>query len=221
MYRRAYDAARRMVRHSSGDQRRQAQYLAGLSAYRLGKDRQALSMLRPVARAGAAELAGRAAATIGLIHTTRRAYDKALDYLARAEARLHGEERARVLYQSALVEQRLGQWSSAQRRLSLAMSITDDASLKRAIRQRLTAEAFTLQFGAYSKPTLAHRHADRIRGAVGRARVGSVSIVPSVTERGRRLYLVQTGRFDSQPAAAAALRRTGLDEAIVVPANKR
>ncbi len=220
LYRQAYDEAERLSRRSSGAEQRVARYLAGLSAYRLGKDAEALTLLTPIARSGTAELAGPAAATVGLIHTDRRDYDQAIGYLTMAEAKLDGEERARVLYHIALVEQRQGQWTAAERRLSLAMGMTNDRELKQAIRQRLGAESFTLQFGAYSKPALAHRRADEIRSAVARARLGPVTVNPSVTDRGQRLYLVQAGRFDSQPAAAAALRRTALDEAIVVPAAR-
>ncbi len=219
LYRQAYEGAQRIARASSGRDRRVAQYLAGLSAYRLGRTSEALSLLKPVADRGETDVAGPAAATVGILYTDRLDYAQALRYMRKAEARLHGEDRARVLYQTALVEQRQGQWSSAQRHLSLALSMSRDAALRKVIRQRLGSEAFTLQFGAYSRHELAHRHAGRIRRSIDRARIGAVSVVPSVTERGERLYLVQAGRFDSQPAAAAARRRTGIDDAIVVPAD--
>ncbi len=219
-YEQSYAGAELLARRSSGGARDEARYIAGVSAYRLGKADDAISYLRPVTRAGDAAMAGQAAATIGLIYADRRRDAEAMEHLRQAARQLEGEDRAQVHYHMGLIEQRAGHWAQARTHLSTALSDARAPALRRAARQRMSTDSFAIQFGAYSRPKLANGRAGRIRPAVHRARIGTVRVVASVTELGEQLYLVQAGHFATHAAAVQALRRVGDGEAMIVPAAK-
>lgn len=216
-YRQALRAAGHEADHGFGEERRRARYVAGLSAYRLGRDNEAIRYLTPVADGGG-ELAGEAAATLGLIHFGRGDDGESRRCLERAAGLLAGEDKGRVYYHLGRLDQRRGQWASARSNFALALSHTDDPTVRKAIRQRMRTRAFALQFGAFSEREHAERRAATVREAVLGARVRPPRVVPSVAADGRRLYLVQAGRFATLDQARRARSRVRVEESIIVPA---
>jgi len=218
-YERALRQAEIEARRASGLRRDEAYYLAGLSAYRLGRGEQAIDHLARATRSRDDTLAAEAHATLGLIHAGRRNDTTARRHLQAAVDDLRGPDRAQVHYQLGRIDQRAGRWASARSHLSIALSLSDDAHFRRVIRQHMAAEGFTLQFGAYSDRARARRQAADLRRTAQRLRTAYPEVVPSVTESGRTLYLVQMGRFTTEAQARRAAERSGEDDVFVVPAG--
>lgn len=218
-YHRALRQAESDAQRGSGLRRDEANYLAGLSAYRLGRGDAAVNHLQRATRSRDDTLAAEAHATLGLIHAGRRNDTTARRHLEAALEDLRGPDRAQVHYQLGRIDQRAGRWASARSHLSIALSLTDDANLRRVIRQRMDAEGFTLQFGAYSDRPRAERRAGALRPVARRLRTGYPEVVPSITEAGQTLYLVQMGRFTTESGARRAADRSGEREVFIVPAE--
>lgn len=202
--------------NSVGRTHEEAQFIAGMSAYRLGQDDQAMRLLEPMSTHADGRIAGPASATVGLILAEANDDERALTYLRRAQASLSGEDQARAYYHQALVEQKMGFWSSARAHLRIAEQQSTNPGLRRQIRQRRDARAFALQLGAYSNQKLAERRAGDIRSRLQAMRLDGPKIVPTHTSVARRLYLVQAGRFDTHAQARAAMHRLDDDDVWVV-----
>lgn len=215
-YAQALEGAASIARGAHGARRIEARYIAGISAYRLGRSGEALAHLTPVARSDDA-LAGHAAATVGLIYAGRGDYASAQQWLSSAASKLNGEDRARVHYHLGVAEQHLGQWQAARRDLSLAVSYSGDARLREAARQRMATDAFALQFGAYSNLELARQHAAKVGPTVTRLQVGAVKVLPTITADGERLHLVQAGQFRTYDQAQRARRLLSQFDTMIVP----
>jgi tetratricopeptide (TPR) repeat protein len=217
-YRQARAAARDVADGSVGRQRDEARYIAGLSAYRLGKSNEALVDLEPLVRHADDELAGNAAATAGLIHIDAGRDDEALRVLRIASEKLSGNDRGRVYHYIGQIHQRAGRWAEARTAMSLALSYARDPNLRQAIREQMNVSAFTLQFGAYQNASTANTRLRQVAPLVTARRIGAAVIAPSITTEGKRLYLVQAGRFVTHDQASAARSRLRINDAIIVPA---
>lgn len=199
---------------SSGKTKEQAQYFAGISAYGMGQDEAAMSDLQPLVKSSDPAIAGSAAATCGIICYDRVQDAQAMAYLKIAEGKVTGEDKARVYYHMGLIDQRAGRWDDAKREMTQAISATKDMKYRKVIEQRMSARAFTLQFGAYSQQKLADLRAAAIRKLPGGA---GVRLMPSMTADGKSLYLVQAGNYTTYEQAAAAKRTMNVKDSIIVP----
>lgn len=217
-YRQARLAALDVADGSFGRQRDEARYIAGLSAYRLGKSNEALRDLTPLIRNADDDLAGNAAATAGLIHIDAGRDDEALDVLRIAARKLEGNDRGRVYHYIGQIHQRAGRWAEARTAMSLALSNARDPDLRQVIREQMNVSAFALQFGAFASPSHAHQRLKQVAPEVIAKRIGAVVINPSVTRSGERLYLVQAGRFVTHDQADQARDRLSIQDVIIVPA---
>jgi len=217
-YRQARAAALVVVDGSFGRQRDEARYIAGLSAYRLGKSNEALRDLTPLIRHADDELAGNAAATAALIHIDAGQDDQALRVLRIAVDKLRGNDRGRVYHYIGQIHQRAGRWAEARTAMSLALSYSNDANLRQVIREQMNVAAFTLQFGAFQNASIADQRLRAVTPAVTAKRIGAAVINPSITPQGQRLYLVQAGRFVTHQQAQQARTRLGISDVIIVPA---
>ncbi len=193
----------------------QARYLAGLSAYRLGRDDEAMRYLRPLTKHTDAKIAGSANATVGLIHAAYHRDQQALLAFNEAIKRLRGADAGKAHYHLALSQQKLGLWRSSRAHLDMALQATTDPALRKVIRQRQSANAFTLQLGAYGQRKNADDRAREMRANANRVGAGTPSVVPTISHR-RRLYLVQTGRFRTHAEARKALAQLRTPDVWVV-----
>jgi len=217
-YRQARLAALDVADGSFGRQRDEARYLAGLSAYRLGKSNEALRDLTPLIRNADDDLAGNAAATAGLIHIDAGRDDEALDVLRIAARKLEGNDRGRVYQYIGQIHQRAGRWAEARTAMSLALSNARDSDLRQVIREQMNVSAFTLQFGAFANPAIADQRLKKVAPQVTAKRIGAAVVNPSITRTGERLYLVQAGRFVTHDQADQARDRLNIRDVIIVPA---
>ena len=184
----------------------QAVYMAGMSAYRLGKDDEALRYLGKLTDHKDETISGPANATIGLIMAKRGNHDRALHYFDTAIPKLKGNDQAQAYYHMAISEQKLGKWAEARPHLTLAAARATNADLKAAVENRMRTAGFTLQFGAYKVQKSAEQRAKEISMLTERAGVGTAKVVP-VTEGGQALYHVQAGAFGTHEAALNAKKR--------------
>lgn len=220
-YGRAYREASSEAEEASGTQRETARFVAGMSAYQLGRRDEALQHLRPLSDHDEASIAGPANATLGLILAQRSDHEQAIEHYRKAVADLEGPDAAQAYYRMGVSEQKLGRWSSARLHMQRALKATDDAGFRKRVRRRLEASAFTLQLGAFSDRSNAERLAQDIRSKAEGANLGAPRIVPSRSDGGKRLYLVQVGRFKSEAAAKKGMARLDRADGIVAPLVER
>ena len=215
-----YAQAYRMAVQASGPGGRggaQAAYLAGLAAQKLNRPDAAQRHLSRAARSDDPTLAADARASLGLLHHARGRYRAAASALEQAGRQLTGEQRANAFFYAAIAHQKQDQWAQARTDLILARAATRDANLRRRIEQRLAVTGYTIQVGAFTKRANAQRAAQRLAAEARRAGLGAPRLNRARNDAGRRITLVQVGRFTSFRAAHAARRRLSVDQAIVVP----
>jgi tetratricopeptide (TPR) repeat protein len=203
-YEAAYEQSAKLA-HGAGSTD-QAIYMAGMSAYRLGRDDEALRHLGKLTDHKDDGMAGPANATIGLIMAKRGQHDRALRYFEQAVPRLKGNDQAQAQYHMGLTLQRLGKWAQARPPLILAASNATDADLKAAAEHRVRTAGFTLQFGAFRVQKSAQEQARNVSPLTQRAGIGPARVV-SQQHRGHTLYHVQAGTFGTHEAALHARQR--------------
>ncbi|MDX1565180.1 MAG: SPOR domain-containing protein [Phycisphaeraceae bacterium] len=221
----AYAAALRIVRQSSGRRQEEARYMAGLSAYRLGRDAEAIRYLRPLIQHPNQRISGTSNVTLGLIHQKQGHHESARARFADAAKRLQGEDAARAHYHLGLSLENLGRRNSAIIHYRQALQLSGLESFRQKVRGRLgggaekgaPTGAYTLQFGAFSTYARADAHRNQIRARVQKNIRGSLRIVPRTLATGKTLYLVQAGSFADRAAAQSARRRIGVKDSAVVP----
>lgn len=227
-----YDAAMgqaaEVQRESSGPQQDEAAYLAGLSGYRLEKYDEAERHFLVSADAADVETAGQSRAMLGLIRMKQNRPSEAAAHFAAASGMLQGEDARKAAHQAALAYEQAGNESAA------ALWTTKAGGFSRSDRGNTTTargggsasqaqvapsgRGFSLQVGAYQERSRAQRAADDVAPLAQQHGLGPMRIVPSRDSRGRQLYLVQFGWFESRTAAAAARQRLGKLEYIVAQA---
>jgi tetratricopeptide (TPR) repeat protein len=201
-YETASGGAEEVMRSASGPQLENAAYLAGLSAYRLGRSDQAERRLMTAAGSNRPETAGKAKAMLGIIRLDQNRPREAIDLFEAAAGMLTGSDAERAREHAQLARSRAGEPDSP--------GIHHYASAA-------GAGQFALQVGAFRDADGAGRAAREAQTIADRAGLGPVRIVPGTDEQGGRLYLVQFGRFASRGAAATARAEIGTLEYIVAP----
>ena len=185
-----------------GRRRAAAAYLAGLAAYRMGDFEEARRHLAVGARSPQPATAGSARAVLGLMLIEQQHDGEAAAQLAEASALLAGEDARRAASHAASAYQRAGVADSAARWLEIARRGGSPPPPG-------GGGGFTLQVGAFRERRHADRAASEAAGVAERHGLLPVQVVPGRDDRGRTLYLVQFGRFESRLAAAAARGRLG------------
>ena len=211
-YRDAYEVAKSQ---NSGQNADSGNFIAGLSAYRLGKAIDAIRHLKAVSNTSHPEMSTTANATLGLIYEGRQDYSSALRYYTKALKHAKNEDLARTHYQVGVVQQKLGQWSSARSHFSLASTKTRNYALKAQAMQKLNATGFTIQLGAYASRSNANKRAVAVSSVSKRLGFGSPRIVMSKISSGATRYLVQVGRFSTYESARSGQRRLGQSDSAV------
>lgn len=202
-YSTAHSHAVDAIRASAGQQRDEATYIAGLSAYLLGDIDEAELRLSAASRSGNAAVAANAKAMLGQVR---------MDQNRTAEA-----ER---LFREAAAELRGSDAREAERYAAMANGSGDHAGGSGGSWASSGNGSFTLQAGAFSDRRRATSAAEEAQALASRDGLGSVRIVPSSDSRGRTLYLVQFGSFDTRSAAAQARSQIGRLDYIVAPTRQ-
>ena len=208
-YETAAGTAEAAMQTSSGPRRQDAAYLAGLSAYRLGRIDEAERRLMTAAGSNRPQTAGRANAMLGIIRLDQNRPREAAELFEAASRMLTGSDGMHAAGHAQMARRRAGMSGSSS-------VIGRDASVG-AQRPTTVAGQFALQVGAFRDADGADRAARQAQAIADRAGLGPVRIVPGTDERGGTLYLVQFGRFASRSAAAAARSEIGSLDYIVAP----
>ncbi len=216
-YRLAEHQAAALARQTRGLMRDKAAYLAGLSAYQLGDLYEAQRQLATAVQSSDRTTAGRAKAVLGLVRVNQHRAHEAAVLLAEASGALTGENSRQAAYQAALAHQEAGDEASAGTWLRIADAGQTTGQRALAINSRSRAGRFSLQAGAFRRRQLADNAARSVADVAQQHGLGGVRIVESRDGRGRILFFVQFGRFDSRSAASSARRLIGRLDVIVVP----
>ena len=137
--------------------------------------------------------------------------------LAEASGALTGENSRQAAYQAALAHQVAGDESSAGNWLRIADAHRTTGQRALAISSRARAGRFSLQAGAFRERQHADNAARGVADVADQHGFGGVRVIESLDERGRILYFVQFGGFESRSAASSARRLIGRLDVIVVP----
>lgn len=199
---------------SPGDQKREeAAYLAGLSAYRLGRLDDAERLLLTASRADERATAAKAKATLGLIRLDQDRPGEAAELFREAEPDLTGPDARQAARYADAACRTAGLAPPPRTRTSSHGPSSSPADVAAS-----PISTFALQVGAFQDRLRAERAAAGAAPVAGSAGLGRVRIIPRTNGRGRQLYVVQLGRFGSRREASAARTRLDQPNYIVVPA---
>ncbi len=216
-YRLAEQQAAAIARQTRGLMRDKAAYLAGLSAYQLGDLYEAQRQLATAVMSTDQTTAGKAKAVLGLVRIKQHRPHDAAVLLAEASGALTGENSRQAAYQAALAYQEAGDKTSAGTWLRIADAQQPTGQRSLAISPRARAGRFSLQAGAFRRRQHADNAARSVADVAQQHRLGGVRVIESRDDRGRLLYFVQFGRFESRSAASSARRLIGRLDVIVAP----
>lgn len=196
----------------------EASLIAGLAAYELGDDAEARRWLMPVTRASDRELAGRAAATLGLLARTRSDHENAAAFLSQACSHLTGNEAARAGLHAGDAYRALGRIDAARMQYHLALALASDPELISSLKTRTDTTAYTVQVGAYRSLDNAKRSRNELAAKTDRLGLGIPQVVIDQAPGGQSLYLVQVGEFTSRRDADDARRSLGISSIVTTAA---
>ena len=217
-YTSAYERAAPLTTSSAGGVRAEASYLAGLSAYRMGKHDEAERRLLIAAASTDAALAARANAMLGVIRIDQLRYREAVSLLEKSHPLLTGEDAKQAARQLAYAHQHTGDAGAAQRWQARAQATLNSHITSSETRNhQVSTDLFALQVGAFKSKQHAESAASIASREVDRLGLGPMRIVPSHDGRGQVLYLVQFGSFPTRASAASTRERLGKLNYIVAP----
>ncbi|MCC7147396.1 MAG: SPOR domain-containing protein [Phycisphaeraceae bacterium] len=199
---------------------REAAYMAGLSAYRLGSFGPAKRYLTIASTSADRKLAGDSLATLGMIYTSENRFAEAANAYEKAGAALAGQERANAYFYAGLSLQKLGRWSQARSDFTLARSASTDREFLQRVVEQMATTGFTLQTGYFSVQDNARHAAEDLAPLAAQQRLGLPRIVIATDASGKPGWMVQVGQFSSYTSANEARRRLNHPTAIIVPLTK-
>ncbi len=219
-YKKTYRLAKGVSSAQNKDVATQGQYLAGVSARRLGNDAEAQSYLAKAASSTDPSLAGDAWAELGFLYNRQNRFREAADAFSNAASRLKGQDRANAYFQAGIAQQKLGFWPAARSSLLLARGYNRDASIGRQIDNYLQTVGFTLQVGAYRSQANAQNRVKQVANQTQYLRVGLPQITRTHSSEGGTYYRVHVGRFTDFASAAHAQKQMGYTDALIVPLSR-
>lgn len=232
-YSEAHERAAKISQSAPTGRREEAAYLAGLSAYQMGRNDEAERQLVIGSAATDLQTAAKARAMLGQVRLDQQRPREAASLLAEASRGLDGPDAQKAAYNAGIAYQRLGDNNAAQQWLATAngespVQITPAkqsgrSSVAAGTRGRPLSEpaSFTLQVGAFRERKRAQQAAEDAQKLASRDGLGQVRITPRQDERGRAIYVVQFGWFPTRDSAAAARAKLGRLEYIVAPSAGR
>ncbi len=206
-------------------------YIAGMSAYRLGRHQEAVQWLEEPARSDDRWMAGQASVTLGSSLLELRRTSEAARSFVRAAERLDGEEARKARLAAANAYRELGDRRASDEQFRLA-NVTPPQSGPSGSSGSAGAGGspgrapvassgasdvgpFVLQAGAFKDRAKADKRAAEVRAAASRAGLGDPKVLSKSGPDGGTLYVVQFGRFADRRSADASLGRLGLTGVVV------
>lgn len=205
-----------VAKKANGTLRDQAAYLAGLSAYQLGDFVEAELQLTKAARSTDRVTAGRAKAVMGLLRVDQDRPGDAAGLLNEASISMRGEDSHQAAFQAALAHDKAGGRIPDY----VADQIYRHRATQNGTRSSQTMvdrKAFSLQVGAFHELKRAQTAAKKIAGVARANDLGRVRIVKKRDDRGRMLFIVQLGRFNTRFDAKNIHKQIGRKDLIVAP----
>jgi septal ring-binding cell division protein DamX len=193
-------------------QREEAAYLAGLSAYRLGRIDDAERHFMAACASPDTPTAAKAKAMLGEVRLDQHRPREAATLFSEAAPSFKGDDAKRCAASAAIAYQQSGDAASSKRWADAANGVTGAPS-------ETNRSGFTLQVGAFKEKNRAQRAAEEAQRLAKREGLGEVRIIPRRDERGQPMYLVQFGSFPTREAAAAARAKIGRLQYIVAAAS--
>jgi tetratricopeptide (TPR) repeat protein len=208
-------------------------YIAGMSAFRLGRHEEAVGWLEAPARSDDRWMAGQASVTLGSSLLELRRTNEAARSFVRAAERLDGEEARKARLAAANAYRELGDRRASDEQFRLAnvtppssggaSSGSGSGSGSGGTSGRPAASGspasdvgpFVLQAGAFKDRSKADKRAAEIRAAATRAGLGEPKILSKTGPDGGTLHVVQFGRFPDRRSADASLGRLGVTGVVV------
>ncbi len=221
-YKAAYRQAMGLTRSPDPTLRIEADYVAGLAAYRLRDWPSAVAHLSRARHAGDLQLAADACATLGAVYVELKQYDRAEEALLDAARKYRGEKRAQAYLHAAIAQQHQEKWTQAQSMLRLARGLTHEPQLQKQIDVYLDratpAAEYALQIGIFTRRRRADEAMTRFEALARLYRVDQPRLTQVRQIDGEMNYHVTIGRFGNYQEAEATRRRLGWDDLMIVPA---
>ena len=231
----AYGEGAKAAMNENGKDHDQAALITGQAAHALGNFGDAQRWLRPLLDSSNEQIAGQAAATLGLIAQQSGDQQQAADLLLSAGDKLTVDAAAKSQLFAGDSLSRLGKKDEAQAAWEKAQGNAKyDTELQAIIAARLAGGAvpaitstartgtpkpavteapktanFTLQSGVFSTLSRAVRAADEITPQARKAGYEAPRVVNTIDSKGRHLYAVRFGKFPSKTLADSARSKFG------------
>lgn len=212
-------------------EREEAMLIAGLAAHARDRSAEAEPYLTALMDSDDEAISGKAEATLGLIALQRGQNEKAAELLGSASEKLQGDQAARAALYAGDAYRAAGKPDEAHEQYEKAQSLARvDTVMKATIEDRLKGDpavkkasgvksgAYTLQLGAFTNQPRAQAAADRVRNKAQSLSLGSPRLIES-TAKGKKVVLVQVGKFGSKQAAESAKARLGQQAFVTAAAD--
>jgi len=226
-YTQSLDQANVALKNTSGTQRDEVAYIAGLSAYQLGRIDEAEARFITAANSTSSETAAKGKAMLGQIRLDQNRPRDAASYFTAALPGLTGEDAQKCAHNAAVAYQLAGdtasskQWQSTAARTP-ASTVMGSGTSSSSGSSNITISApanFTLQVGAFMEKKRAKKAAEEANALAKKDGLGKVQMFTRTDAKGRRMYMVQVGGFATREQAVAARTKMGRLDYIVAPAT--
>lgn len=213
-YASAFEAAKVRASRATGDEKERLSLIAGMSAAAMDRNSDALAWLRPLTSSQDRQIAGRAAAGVGLVEAVEGRHASAVPYLTSAADRLSGDESAKARFYLGESYSAMGRSADATAAYRAAASSASDSRLKRLAQERLSLTAFTIQIGSYRENAKARDAARSAASRTAAAGLPAPRVVSKQLPDGRSVYAVQVGVYREMGKAQADRARLGGDAVV-------
>lgn len=203
-------------RRHNGVARDQAALIAGMACHALGKTAQARGWLEPLLSNAKPEIAGRAAAALGLIAEAQNDEARAATLFAQAARQLQGDDAARAALRAGHAQTELKLWSQADSSYAEALSKAQSPAVRNAIEPYTRPGPFAIQLGMFSSKPNADRKLREIGPQMARLGLGVPEVSPRKAANGTSGFAVLIGRYINRYAAVAASEKIRV-ASVVVP----
>lgn len=213
-YAQAFAAATARAKTAEGAEKERLSLVAGLSAQAQDRNTEAAYWLKPLTASKDDEIAGRAAAGLGLIQAEEGRHAEAATSLSAAAAKLDGDDAAKAQFYLGESYAAMGKTVESTNAYRAA-SQSSDSRLRRLAQERLSLRAFAIQIGAYRDAAKARSAASSGAARARAAGLAPPRVVPRSLPDGRSVYSVQVGSYREMSRAQADKARLGGDAVII------
>ena len=214
------------LKNTSGTKRDEVAYVAGLSAYQLGRTEEAEAKFITAANSTNGTTAAKGKVMLGQIRLDQNRPRDAASYFTAALPGLTGDDAQKCAHNAAVAYQMAGDTASSKQWQTTAASapasnvIGSSTTSSTSVQSNPSSSAnFTLQVGAFMEKKRAKKAAEEANALAKKDGLGKVQVFTRTDGKGRRMYMVQVGAFATREQAVAARTKLGRTDYIVAPAT--